>query len=255
MRRNALILTIAVSVSHCHGGGGGSAPAIAPPVVIQSLGGVWRGTRPNGTEILVLISESGEFRVLDEFGNQGFGQGIVTNETDVSIDYDLAPPFDDTLIDGSTSASCSLTGTIDERRTFEYDLTCTTSLDGSFGGHISLTYDPIYELDSSIARIVGSYDNLGEVLVIDANGSLFEQSAATGCVLNGAVAPIDSDWNLYEVTFTTESCGSFYAPLAGAEWSGLATLLNDQGVDIIVGAFITEVDGQFVSLVAALQEI
>ena len=33
-----------------------------PPVVNDSPGGVWSGTRPNGTDIIVLVSEDGGIR-------------------------------------------------------------------------------------------------------------------------------------------------------------------------------------------------
>ena len=260
MLRPAQIVLIALTVCGCGGSGSGSsgvgpARTSIPEIVNQSLGGIWRGARPNGTEITVLVSETGEFRVLDDFGNQGFGQAVVTNGSEVSIVYDLAPSFDRALIDGSDSGVCTLAGSVRARQSFDYEVTCTTSLGTEFGGEISLAYDGVYDRDSSIARIVGTYDNLGDALTIDANGVLFEQSVGTGCVINGNAAVIDPEWNLYEVTFVTESCGGLYAPLAGASWSGLATLLDEQGVAFVLGGFTAQVDGKAVSLILTLPKI
>jgi len=232
-----------------------SPPVSPPPVVNQSPGGVWNGTRPNGTSIIVLISESGEIRIVDAFGNQGFGTVVVTNETDITSDYLLAPPFGGSLIDGSDSGSCNLVGIIQERQTIDYDVACTTSLGGAFGGTILLTYDPAYDMDSSIARIAGTFDVQGDVLTIDVNGALFLQNTQTGCVANGQVTLLDTQWNLYSVSLTTESCQGESAPLNGANWEGLVTILVAEGAEALVGGLTADVNGLPVSLVLALPRI
>ena len=135
MRRIGLMSVLVLTA--CGGGSGGSGPAagIQPPpptLVNASPGGIWTGTRPNGTSIIVLISEAGEMRILDEFGNQGFGTVQVTNQTDVTSSYQIAPPFGDSIIDGSSSATCNLSGSIQERVSIDYTIECTTSLGGTF---------------------------------------------------------------------------------------------------------------------------
>jgi hypothetical protein len=58
---------------------------------------------------------------------------------------------------------------------------------------------------------------------VDANGALFFQSAATGCVGNGALTPHgDGELNVFDAVLTVESCATQYAHLAGA-FEGLAT--------------------------------
>ena len=96
----------------------------------------------------------------------------------------------------------------------DVDASCTTSLGEMVGGPIALTYDPVYDMDSSFARIAANYDVQGEVMTIDVNGALFMQSAQSGCVWNGQVSLIDTDWNLYAVTATSDNCQGLFAPLA-----------------------------------------
>lgn len=245
-----------VCLAACSNGGGGAGDVVVPPpVVIQSPGGIWNGTRPNGTDIIVLISETGELRIVDPFGNLGFGQVQVANETEISSRHRLVAPFGGSLIDGSESADCSFDGTLQERQTIDYEIECITSLGTVLGGPTSLTYDPLYDMESSIARIAGSYDSQGDIMTIDVNGAIFMQGSQTGCVVNGQVSLIDTEWNLYNVGMTTENCQGPFAPLNGANWQGLGTVLTDPGVDVVLVGFIADVNGQTVALSLALPRI
>jgi len=239
------------------GGGGGDGGGITrpPPPANDSPGGIWAGERPNGTPIVVLISETGEIRILDEFGNQGFGTVVVTNQTNVTANYRIAPPFGDTVIDGSESATCSFAGTLQERVSMEYQLDCMTSLGTAFGGAITLTYSAAYDTDSSLASIAGQYDADGDVLTIDATGAVFLQGSQTGCVVNGQVSVLRSAWNLYAVTAATENCQPPYDPLNGASWEGLGTVVPEVGADTLLGGLTTEVGGLPVSLVLVLPRL
>jgi hypothetical protein len=221
-----------------------SPPPPPPPVAQGSPGGVWQGERPNGTQIIVFISEDGDFRLIDPFGNQGFGQLVLGPlENEMSVDYHLAPPFGGSLIDGSDSASCNFNGTFQERTSIDIEASCLTSMGEMFGGPILLTYDPAYDMDSSFARIAASYDVQGDVLTIDVNGALFMQSAQTGCVWNGQVMLLDTEWNLYAVSATSENCQGLFAPLAGATWEGLGTILTAEGAEALVGGITAEIEG------------
>ena len=230
-------------------------PPPPPPPLNELPGGVWNGTRPSGTSIIVLISESGKLRVVDPFGNQGFGQVRMDNVTEISADYHLAPPFGGSLIDGSDSATCRFDGTVEERVSIDYDVSCLTSLGETFGGSVLLTYDPAYDMDSSLARIAGNYDVQGEVLTIDVDGVLFMQSSQSGCVWNGRVGLMHTDWNLYGMTATSENCQGAFAPIAGASWDGMVTILTAPGAEALVGGITAEVDGLPVSNVLALPRL
>jgi hypothetical protein len=63
---------------------------------------------------------------------------------------------------------------------------------------------------------------------VDANGSVFSQDPATGCVVNGTVSIIDSRYNAYRVQFTYANCTGQAVVLNGLQFNGLATLDNTQ---------------------------
>jgi len=255
--RYSVLIWLAACNSGDDGAGGSVPPPLSPPppATMQSPGGIWTGTRPNGTDIIVLISETSEMRIVDAFGNQGFGQVVVSNQTDIASDYLLAPPFGGSLIDGSDSGSCMLNGIVQERQSIDYEVECMTALGGVFGGTILLTYDPVYDMDSSLARVAGMYDMQGDVLTVDVNGALFVQNSQTGCVANGQVALLDIEWNLYDVSMTTENCQGSSAPLNGANWEGLATILIAPGAEAVLVGLTAGVDGLPVSLILALPPI
>jgi hypothetical protein len=255
--RYSVLIWLAACSSGDDGAVGGIPPPLSPPppAMTQSPGGVWTGTRPNGTDIVVFISETGEMRIVDAFGNQGFGPVVVSNSADVASDYLLAPPFGGSLIDGSDAGSCTLIGTLQERQSIDYEVECMTALGGVFGGTILLTYDPVYDTDSSIARIAGMYDMQGDVLTVDVSGALFVQNSQNGCVVSGQVSILDNAWNLYDVSMTTDSCQGSSAPLNGATWGGLATILIAPGAELVAVALTADVNGLPVSLVLALARI
>jgi hypothetical protein len=66
------------------------------------------------------------------------------------------------------------------------------------------------------------------VATVDSNGRLFFQSAVSGCVGNGALAPhLGGAYNVYEASLTIENCGAEYGYLNGA-FEGLATRSDSQ---------------------------
>ena len=235
---------------------GGSSPPPPPPPNAEP-GGIWFGLRPNGTEFVAFISEEGHIRTLDPFGNQGFGTVTVTNQTDISAAYKLVPEFGGTIIDGSDFADCTFAGTLQERQSMTYVVDCVTSLGGQLGGpDIVVTYDPAYEMDSSIARIAGTFQNQqGDIVTIDVSGAIFVQSSLTGCVVNGQVSLIDTDWNMYGVSATTELCEGNAAPLNGASWSGLAVIAVIDGMDIVVAGLTADIAGRDASWIAGWQRL
>ena len=217
------VLIVTMVLSACGGGGGGSAP---PPPANQAIDGAWAGTDSNGLQIFALSTESGRLRwAAPGTGEQGFGTGSV-NGTAVTINYTYVAPLGVTLADGSTSATCSATGTIQERQSLAVTTNCTTSLGGTFSNSASLTYDPLYDRDSSLSVIAGNYDDGGLVINIAANGVIFEQDPFTGCVINGQVSIINSQFNVYDVSITYSNCVRNFDVLNGETFTGLAILDN-----------------------------
>ena len=82
--------------------------------------------------------------------------------------------------------------------------------------------DRLYLEPATLESVEGSYVEQfsevapGEQMVatVDANGRLFFQSAVSGCVGNGALAPhLGGAYNVYDISLTIENCGAEYGSL------------------------------------------
>jgi hypothetical protein len=80
--------------------------------------------------------------------------------------------------------------------------------------------DKLYGEPSSLAKLAGNWDDGGNTLTINADGTFFEQQGS-GCVINGAYTIIDATHNLYGVSFAISNCAS---STAGIVFSGLGYL-------------------------------
>lgn len=89
-----------------------------------------------------------------------------------------------------------------------------------------MTYDSLYDRDSSLSVIAGNYDDFGVVLNVAANGVIFEQVPSTGCIINGQASIINSQFNAYDVSITYSNCVGNFAVLNGATFTGLGILDN-----------------------------
>ncbi len=160
----------------CGGGGGGAAPPPPPPVINASPGGIWEGIDSDGGLVVALVTETGRFHFIDEFGNQGSGILSVSNGNDVNGNFQLVAQPGFTFPDGTTLADCALSGTVTERQTMSIIVNCTTTAGLQDQITVALVYDPIYERDSSLATFSGTYDDgSGIVSDIAAVGTIFEQ--------------------------------------------------------------------------------
>lgn len=231
---------LSFALTACGGGGGGGTPTITPPVVNQSVGGIWEGQDQAGDEIVGLVTEDGRFHFIDLFG-QGFGTASVTNGNQVSASYTYVADLGTTFSDGSTSASCTLSGTVVERQSLTVNSQCTSTAGNTTQMSVTLTYNPLYNRDASLATIAGLYDDLGDVLTVSNDGVLFEQSASDGCVLNGQLSVVNSAYNAYDVQFSISSCGAGLATLNGTTWSGIATLDNTSAPEALIFGVVGDI--------------
>ncbi len=253
----ALILFLVITLVGCGGGGGGSPAAAAPPPAAnQALGGAWEGTDSNGTEIVALSTDSGRLHwVAVTTGEQGFGTGSV-NGSAVTFNFTFVPELGFTFPDGSTSATCSGSGTIQQRQTLAVTVNCTTTLGGTLNTSASLIYNSLYDLDSALSLIAGNYDDLGLVFNINANGVIFEQDPVIGCVTNGQITIIDPDFNAYDVSMSISSCVAPFDVVNGSTFTGLAVFDNTAPPpDEIVIAVTGAVAGVTFAIVFALDRI
>ncbi len=246
-----LILYLAViSLVGCDGSEEGAFAALPPrpAPADQAIGGIWQGTDSNLTGILALSTESGRIHFINGDGDQGFGTALVDG-TAVTINYTLVPEFGRRLIDGSKFASCTAAGTIRERQSLSLTTDCTTDLGADSTVSALLLYDNLYDRDSSLATIAGTYNDFTVILTIDANGVLFEQDPLTGCVFNGQVSIIDNDFNAYDVLLDVSGCGSTIDILNGSVFAGIATLDNIPGnPDVFVAGLSGNVAGVIVAI-------
>jgi hypothetical protein len=88
---------------------------------------------------------------------------------------------------------------------------------------LAATPDPLYNLyGSSLAALVGNWDDAGNVLTVNPDGTFFEQQG-NGCTITGAYTIIDPAHNLYGLSFLFDpaTCSN---SLAGIPFTGLAYL-------------------------------
>jgi hypothetical protein len=225
-----------------------SGPPPSAPPADQSVGGIWEGVDSDAMTIVGLSTESGRIRFINETWRQGVGTAVV-DDTSVTIGYTLVPRFDAVLSGGSQSAQCVATGTVHERQSLDLTTDCTTESDTVSSSSVTLTYNGLYDRDSSLTAIAGTYDDFGSILTIDSNGLLFEQNAATGCVLNGQIGLIDGDYNVYDMAFDISACRGVREIFNGSTFTGLATLDNSGNPEVLFAGLTGTVEGVVVSRV------
>ena len=159
------------------------------------------------------------------------------------------------MADGSTFATCSATGTIQERQALAVITNCTTSSGGTFNNSASLTYNPLYNRDSSLSVIAGNYNDFGLVLNVNANGVIFEQDPVSGCVVNGQVSIINSQFNAYDISITYSNCVGNFAVLNAATFTGLGILDNTVTPEQAIVGLTGAVGGVTFSVVLILPRI
>ena len=213
----------------CGGGGGDGdgSPNPPPPPPDASPGGIWAGTTSNGTTVVGLVTETGEFHFLQDDGVQYFGT-VETSENELSADFTGVTEFGTAFADGSTTGTGTLTGTVQERTSMSGESNFTTALGDETESTLTLSYDALYERNSSLATIAGNYRNeaTNAIINVNGNGELFSQDSVTGCVINGTVEVIDPSFNAYLVQYRFSSCSGEYASLNDTVANGLGTLDN-----------------------------
>ena len=96
---------------------------------------------------------------------------------------------------------------------------------GGDSGSIALTYDPLYERDSSLSLIAGDWFDGAISISIDSLGT-FSGFDTSGCSYSGQVSIINSSFDAYKVNVTASSCGG-----ADGSYDGLAALSDNLGLN------------------------
>ena len=219
----ATAVAILLATAGCGGGGGDGGGGMATNAAV---GGIWRGTESaSGLDVVGLVDEAGEFHFLRSDGVQYVGT-VHSSGNSVSADFEGYTPFGSVFADGTVHGTGTLSGTVNERSSMSGSTQFTTDLGGKTSGTITLTFDNLYNTDSSLAAISGVYTDSqsGDVISVSGNGDVFWQDPATGCTANGTVSIINAAYNAYRVQFSYGNCVGAAAVLNGVQFSGLGTL-------------------------------
>jgi hypothetical protein len=238
LSRTLALFAAMTQVSACGGGGGsvtlplGPGPPDIPPVTTDvPVGGWWMGTTMMTTgqqeklELLALVAEDGRAFFLQEDGVMFWGT-LQSSRDRVTSTLVGAGLRGTPLWDGSASGTGTLSGTIWERSAIVATQNFSTAAGGRTISSLALTYQRMYDDNSSLATIAGNYADAlglsGGVLNIASNGTLFLQDPASGCVLNGQVSIIDASYSAYSIRLSYSSCTGLDSALNGATFTGLA---------------------------------
>jgi hypothetical protein len=260
---NLILAALLLAMAACGGGGSGgpdcrfneawlngqcTVEIIIPPLTIPD--GIWRGVDSDGLDVVAYVNRFRSFQFVDGLGNQGSGiLGVATGDV-VDSNFQLVTQQGETFTDGTTAADCTFSGKFVERQTLTVTEKCMTSTGLQFQETLILTFDTLYNRDSSLEIIAGMYQTpTGNVLSIASDGMIFSQDAASGCVTNGEVTVTVSFTNMYFYEYGIDNCVGADAIWNGSSFSGLAVLDNTFSPESLTIAVTGEIEGVAISLV------
>lgn len=277
MRNLPVALSICL-LTACGGGtaGSGSNPN-PPPPQNQSPGGIWQTqytvtsgpTAGDTIAGLAIVDESGSLYFAQRDQNNGcteagFGQASV-NGSAISgtvnvavVTYSLTPGVSTncTFPDGSTSGTATISGTVTQRSSMTITDSATTSTGTSLGTEThTWTYNSLYSKPSSLSAVAANYWDGNNTVSISGNGSIFEQDPTSGCVINGQISTINSQYDAYSISLSFSNCMGSAAAANGHTLTGLATLdttVSPAQLDFGVSTSIS--GGGFVVVVDSIQQ-
>ena len=216
--------------------------------------GIWTGTDAEGREVSLLVLGDFNFRYIDGAKNQA--AGYFPPESQVAGNFELVTPLGQPFADGSTLANCNFTSSLVERVSIDFTTSCRTTGGLEFAETLELFFDPLYDRDSSLDTVAGTYQTAaGSVRSIAADGLLFAQDATTGCVVNGNVGIYSPSFNIYPVTLLFESCTGPEEALNGSTFDGFAVLDNTETPEALIIAVIGAAGDTAVSLFERAERI
>ncbi len=221
-------LLAGAALSACGGGGLGAGMGSSPVPTTASPGGIWRGTDPyTGDPLLGIVTETGQFTFIRTTDGAQYVGGLSAAGTALSGSFTGVLPVGETFQDGSTFGSGTISGTFAAQQSISAGISFTTAGNTNLGSNpLSLTFDSLYDVGSSLAAIAGSYVDSASVSVVNvnANGAIFIQDGATGCAVNGLAGLIDPAYDAYQVDLAFANCTGSFAALNGSTATGLAVL-------------------------------
>lgn len=206
-----------ISLMSC-GGGGGDDDDSSPSL---SANGIWSGSITidgEGTRNITALLHNGTVKAYSPSHDLMLAGDYSVRDDDITLNLDI--------YDGSQSGSISnlhndfgqsinetmtASGTLTEQASISVTFSSTNGLTGT----IYVTFDEIYNRDSSLSLIAGNYvTNPGAFrFTIDDDGSFYgEDDFNTNhnypdpCVFSGVISILNSDYNLYDTDATVDSC-------------------------------------------------
>jgi hypothetical protein len=188
------------------GGGGGSSTPAAPSALATTTTaeGFWSGPASTGTNVSLVVLETGETWGVYSLGNAVVG---ALHGSTTSSGTTLSGAGSDFNIPARTVTPGTFTGTFAAKST----ISVTTSLGAVFNG----TYGNAYDTAASLTSVAGSFSGSGVTATTSAQtvgvgiSSLGVISATgIGCSAAGTAAPRSTGKNVFNVTvtFTGSSC-------------------------------------------------
>jgi hypothetical protein len=223
--------------------GADTAPSTDP--AYYTTGGYWTGSL-NGEPGVGLADENGNFTFIAVDGEQYPSTLVIVapnfpgDQPSMPYSASLAgsmqgftpggfpnygvPQVD--VVSGKTNGTGLVNGIIVPRQSIDSVTTFSTSVTIA----LSLNFSALYYLPSSLATISGTYRDLatGAVFTIGANGTVFAQDAATGCVINGTVSITNKAYNVYGIEVSYANCTGSLTTLNGVTLAGMAALDNSE---------------------------
>lgn len=229
MRSKIIPALLSITLGAC---GGGSppdeSPSPDPAGPIPSPGGQW-STVHQGSQVNFYIAETGTVRAVIETAPGTIpivGAGTVGATETGSVSGSLQASDDQPV---GNELGCALSGALEERMSLELDITCSDDAGIVYDETLSMTPQPGYEVDSSLADVAGNYtlsisaSPATNSLNIAANGTIFGMwDSGQQCAVNGLVSVIDPDYNLLGIEWRFSNCSGPFLYFEEAELTGLA---------------------------------
>ncbi len=224
--RILMLLGAVVMLSAC-GGGNGAVPPVqtqtkAPTPQVAGLNGIWDGsynsnvTGQTCNDMQALIF-NGQVRAVSKSCDMVLTGDLTVNGNTASIS------FNSFSMDGSgANGTASFTGNF----TAGSVIAGTYSTSGKDSGHFTLNYNIVYENNSSLSKVEGSWEyksasdwidlrisKVGDIVGADSNG----------CSYSGNISIIDPAYNLYAYKITLGNIPKFTCPDTG-KYTGVASI-------------------------------
>ncbi len=199
------LLGAMVLLAACGGGNVAVNPTLssadAQALEVAGLNGIWTGDYSDGagktcTDVQGLIYNGSVYAISENCDVVLTGTLSISGDV-ASIEFDLF------AVDGSSSGQSSFSGSY----------TLQSQLNGSMnsGASLNLSYNIIYENDSAIALVEGTWSDRSITIRVDAGGNI-SGADLSNCTYGGNISIIDANYNLYAVSVNVNdfngSCSS-----------------------------------------------